>query len=151
VPPFTVELGQKNMKNKAPHRYREELLPDERLGPLVVDGELYFSPLDLARYELAQYKVANTVHSLNLHRAQIDRIQRKAEEDVRNINMQIVQLQSTLKSQEQELVAMQKDLAALYGIEMSAITYDDKTGRLLVEDDPIHVPPNPTQKIRRKK
>jgi len=138
------------MTKKKKKAYRSKLNENELSGPIIFDDYLYFSPLDLTRYELAQHKLANSLQGIKLKQAEIERVRKKAEDDIRTLNTAILQLQSTVKIQEQELKELQESIGELYKIDMSVVSYDDKTGKLFIEDEPLSVKTKTKKKTARK-
>ena len=116
-------------------------------GPVLVDGFLHFSPYDLARYELAQAKVLNSLQAIGLKKAEVDRTRRDYEDNLRQLNRDFGERSRQLNDDtqvvsqvsvraEQELLALQQELQVSYNLDFSKISYDDVTGKISVFEDP---------------
>lgn len=103
-------------------------------GPVRQDGLLYFSRLDLVRYELAQFKVANALQTVQLKEREIEAFQRNANERMRSMHVQLEQCKAHARRTSDELVTMQEAIARRYEVELSVITYDDQTGRITIQE-----------------
>jgi hypothetical protein len=115
-------------------------------GPREIDGDTYFSPYDLARYELAQIKVENSYMAIALKRAATEKAKYeyeaallKAKEvyeaNLRQNNEEVAQLLGISKNLENLLRTLQAELAASYKINLSKISYDDQTGKITVLEE----------------
>jgi hypothetical protein len=107
-------------------------------GPVRADGDLYFSPEDLNRYELAQYKLANTMQGIRLKKGEAEEFKKKAEAQLGQIQVQAMQLTKLAEQQKVALKNIQDDLTKTYGVDFSKVTYDDESGRITIppEDTP---------------
>lgn len=105
-------------------------------GPVFVDGLLYFSPYDLARYQLAEHKLANCLQGVRLKRFEL------AEETVRhNTAVKVMQydinsLTAEAANLQNALTALRDDLQVHYPIRFDEISYDDVTGRITIHGKP---------------
>lgn len=99
-------------------------------GPEIRDGEKYFSPEDLALYELAQYKVANARQAVQLKQHEADDYQRRANEKLSQLQFQVKQLRAFENQKKDALLRLQSAIAKAYDVDLSKVTYDDETGRI---------------------
>jgi hypothetical protein len=120
------------MTEKAPKKSNGKL---ELAGPVHDGDELYFSEEDLSRYELAQYKLANTMQGVLLKKHEMEDFRKKSEMQLGQMQVQIVQLTKMSEKQKNELEALQSALAELYEVDFSKITYDEETGRIQLSSD----------------
>ena len=110
------------------------------VGPRVHEGELYFSKEDLSRFELAQYKVANTLQGIQIKKNQVSAIRRKAEQDIAQVQAEIVALQHTVEKLKMEFSNLRQLVEKEYGLDLSEsgrVTYDDETGRIYDDGHPV--------------
>jgi hypothetical protein len=106
-------------------------------GPVVVDGFLHFSPVDLLRYELAQAQVLNALQGIGLKKAELERLRAEHEERQRKGQSDLAELTAHARSREVELEALQRELAETYELDLTRVTYDDVTGRIMVLGEPV--------------
>lgn len=100
------------------------------VGPLQVDDHMHFSPPDLHRYELAQYKQGHFTQAIALLRAKAEKVKREADEEVARISAEIHQTIKESNDAQAEFVKLQNEVQEVYGINLKEVTYDDKTGRI---------------------
>lgn len=100
-------------------------------GPAVINGEAHFSPEDLQAYELAQYKVLNAKQAVQLKVHEIEEYQRKANFKLAQMQALLKQVQAYEKQYRDRLVELQAAITKKYGVDLSKITYDDETGRIM--------------------
>ena len=108
-----------------------------RIGPVIVDGFKHLAPFDLVRYELAQMKIVAALQSIGLKKAESDQIRRDFEVRMHDVQHDVTVLQSELKSLETTLKALQEELAQLYNLDFSQVTYDDVSGRIYLPGDQV--------------
>ncbi len=125
----------------SPSIQSESSAPSTVQGPIYVDGNMCFSPLDLARYELAQAKVINNLQLLKLGAARVDELKRQFQDNMAVLNREQAEVNVFQRKLEADLLSMQTELASKYGINLQRITYDDVTGRITQHD----IPENPTE------
>lgn len=101
-------------------------------GPVIdEEGIMYFSGYDLARYELRQERILSAGQAINLKKAEMEAIKREFAARSTAINLDLGRLNSEFKQRKSSLLALQRELSDLYGIEdFSRVTYDDETGRI---------------------
>ena len=137
--PIPSSPPPKPKKTKA----KKEAKPPAASGPVVVDGFLHFSERDLLRYELAQHKIANSLQAVGLKKSAIVAAEKekgeaiaKAEKDfdakVRALHGDIAGLTSILKQEEASFLTLQGELASVYDLDLSQVTYDTESGKILV-------------------
>lgn len=135
---MTTRAQRKRTTKKTPKRTTKQRAPRAKSngkGPVFVDGYLHLSPFDLARYELAQGKVANTAQAIALKKHEADEETRNYKARMQQKANEMAQLAQTLKVVEDELRAMQTELQAAYGLDFSKVAYDDQSGKLTVLDE----------------
>lgn len=106
-------------------------------GPIIVDGFLHFSPLDLARYELAQAKVLNALQSIGLKRSELETARRQFEDRSRAISAELEQIVAISRKNESELMGLQSELQTTYGLDFKQVAYDDVSGKITVLGSPV--------------
>lgn len=106
-------------------------------GPHLQDGMLYFGPLDLARYELAQAKVLNSLQAIGLKKAEIDSAKRSYEDHIRRINGELTVITQAATRAEGELRTLQNELQESYKLDFTQVGYDDSTGKISVLGAPV--------------
>ena len=104
-------------------------------GPIKNEDGLYFSKEDLSVYELAQYKLANTLQGIRLKKNEAERLRQKVEGELGQMQVQIMQLTKMAEKQKLSLKSIQDELTEQYKVDFSQITYDDETGRIMLPPD----------------
>lgn len=104
-------------------------------GPIWVDDSMYFSPFDLARYNLAEMRVIHANNELHLK-------QMEMEKAVQRFNKMMEQLKHAEAQRKAELVQLRSELEVLYPISFNdpKLTFDADTGRLMHDGAPILKP-----------
>lgn len=134
-----------NTKSNAEKRPKKSEIEDAthstsgsvQTGPMIIEGYLHFSPYDLARLELAQAKLVNATQADKLKRAEGDQARRVYEDTIRKLNEELAFILAAGKVAESELGALQKEFEASYKLDFTQVTYDDKTGKILVLGSPV--------------
>lgn len=127
---------QKKMQTRvAEDVYEEPKAPG--VGPVVIDGFLHFSPLDLTRYELAQAKVLNALQAIGLQKAKVEETKRNFEDHIRRLNEEMQGIVQLSAKCECDLRALQAELQELYKLDFSQITYDDVSGKISFLGSPV--------------
>jgi hypothetical protein len=106
-------------------------------GPVLVDGFLHFSQVDLLRYELAQAQVLNALQGIGLKKSELERLRVAHEERQRSGQAEVSELTSFARARELELQALQRELEKSYGLDFTRVTYDDVSGKLMVLGEPV--------------
>jgi len=99
-------------------------------GPEYRDGAVYFSERDLATYELARARFETTVVMSEVIAHRIEKERREANERIlslRNDQAAKIKEQEKLRA---EVVSLEAEINAKYGIDLTTITYDEKTGKI---------------------
>jgi hypothetical protein len=107
-------------------------------GPVVDDeGTLAFSAADLAKYELAQYKVANLAQGIALKKSDLVTLEIKFKETVYKMQMDIAGLSAQSKIAQADLLSIQTDLARVYEVDLGKVSYDDTSGKIFQDGEPL--------------
>jgi len=106
-------------------------------GPSIIDGFLHFGKEDLLRYELAQAKVLNALQAIGLKRSELDRARVDFTERMRAGHAEVQELSNYSAAREGELRDLQKELATSYGLDLSKVTYDDVSGKIMMLGEPV--------------
>lgn len=104
-------------------------------GPIYVDEALHFSPNDLVRFELAQHKMANSLQSIALKRAEIVQFRSEMSQRARSLDSDLAQLMTISKSIEEAFLAYRAELEKQYKVDFSKTSYDDASGRINVLEE----------------
>jgi hypothetical protein len=119
---------------------QEENIPYTKVaqqGPIIIDGQLYFNPLDLARFELAQHKVANMRQAIAIKRGEQINLQHGYEVTSRRLREEEAQIEALLRVKEKEWKDLRDELQETYKVNFDDLTYDDVTGLLKVHGEPV--------------
>jgi len=95
------------------------------------DGSTYFTDEDLNLYELCQYKLRSALQATRLKQNEADEYQRKANQKLAQLQLQKKQLDVEVERHRKKLVELQQAITEKYGVDLSRVTYDDETGRIL--------------------
>lgn len=123
-------------------------------GPVVIDGFKCLSSNDLIRLDLLLEK---TLHCKSLQRAiagdiarikteateQVDRITREANGKIQSLTQQVAVHGAEQPRLEAELEAYRQALAGAYDLDMSRVSYDDRSGKIFVDTGGGHRSPVP--------
>lgn len=101
------------------------------------EGLLCFTSHDLARYELAQHRVLNDSQAIKLRKSEIERANIEAAQKVAKLTSEIKMLVNAQKEHAVELKALQDEIGSTYNIDMSQVSYDDATGRIYLNGNPV--------------
>lgn len=101
------------------------------------DGMLCLTKDDLTRYELAQYRVANDAQAIKLKRNEIEQVKVGAAQRVHQLTADVATLTTAQQLHVKELKEVQDEIGGLYGIDMSKMSYDDATGRIYLNGEPV--------------
>lgn len=107
------------------------------VGPVYVEGNLHFSAYDLLRHELAQAKLLNALQAVGLKQREATAARAEFEERMRVFSADLLALQGVARQQEAALRALQAELSADYGLDVSKVTYDDQSGRIYPLGEPV--------------
>lgn len=104
-------------------------------GPVWIDGQLYMSPFDLTRYNLAEARLANAGAMRALKRLEFER-------ETQKHNKVMDQLLADEVRQRDTMLMLRKEIAELYPVsfDSSNLTFDNETGRLMLDGAPILKP-----------
>lgn len=114
-----------------------ELHVGTKVGPVIVEGVMHLSPFDLTRYELAQHKVTGALQALGMKQRDIELAKRDFEARLAAMGNEATELMQVSQRQQQDLLALQNELAALYSLDFSQVTYDDVSGKIFVHAQPV--------------
>lgn len=106
-------------------------------GRVNEDGHLCFEKLDLLRYELARHRVVNDSQAIRLKKAEIDAAKRELAQAIQRLSTEVTALKMSQREREKELKALQDELGGSYGIDLSKMSYDDMTGRIYLDGEPV--------------
>ena len=94
--------------------------------PVVINGDMYLSPLDLKTYDLAEHKylVQNQARQLR---------ERERDDAMLRFNNKISELKKAEGQALKKLMELRSGIKAKYGIDLNdpSVSYDDETGRIL--------------------
>jgi hypothetical protein len=121
----------KKAKTEAPSKYKSSLA-----GPIYIDGVKAFSPLDLAKYELAQNKVQLTQQDMLLKQHELNQLKYNFEKAVGVLQMQAAETKAQQLEAERALAAIRAEVANVYEVDPEFMAYDDQTGRIRVLPKP---------------
>ena len=74
---------------------------------------------------------------MQLKQNELETVKRAAEQRARQIEVEVEQLKKTAQEHAQELKTLQDELEATYGLDLENITFDDSTGRIYIDGDPV--------------
>jgi hypothetical protein len=111
--------------------------PAKAGGPAIVDGFLHFSQVDLLRYELAQAQVLNALQGIGLKKSELERLRVEHEERQRKGQAELAELTAFTRARELELEALQRELEKTYELDLTRVTYDDVSGKIMVLGEPV--------------
>lgn len=114
------------MNDTKQHNRVVETGPDHR------DGEMYFSPHDLVRFELAQERVVNVDQAIELRRREASEAQRQHDARMQSIAVEVAKLRALKSKREDALRDLRAELAKVYDLDLARITYDDETGLIRI-------------------
>ena len=106
-------------------------------GPVLIDGFLHFNQVDLLRYELAQAQVLNALQGIGLKKSELERLRVEHEERQRAGHSELAELTSFARGRELELQALQRELEKSYELDLTHVTYDDVSGKIMVLGEPV--------------
>lgn len=106
-------------------------------GPVVSDGTLYLSPYDLARLELVHQRHLNRRQALEISRFRTRELHARYEAELVAVRAEEGQALMQVKMAEKEVETLRAELAKLYSLDFSAVTYSPTTGQLTLHDKPI--------------
>lgn len=99
-------------------------------GPVRVEHELYFTPQDRLLYENKQLEVRNALQAMALKKLEMAQARSTFENQLRALDQQLSTLTTDAKRREEELRALQTDIAETYSIDLQKIVYDSESGRI---------------------
>ncbi|MFO0677065.1 MAG: hypothetical protein U0169_11040 [Polyangiaceae bacterium] len=111
--------------------------PARSRGPVLVDGFLHFNQVDLLRYELAQAQVLNALQGIGLKKSELERLRVEHEERQRAGQGELAELTSFARAREFELQALQRELEKTYELDLTRVTYDDVSGKIMLLGEPV--------------
>lgn len=106
-------------------------------GPRTIEGILYFGEKDLLRYELQQTKFINSIQAYRIRKEEKGQFERDAAQRLKMFEVEIADLKALSSQEEAALVAMQDELQKAYGLNLKEISYDDKTGRIMLHGESV--------------
>jgi hypothetical protein len=109
-------------------------------GPVFADGFLHFNQVDLLRYELAQAQVLNALQGIGLKKSELERLRVEHEERQRVGQVELAELTSFARGRELELQTLQRELERTYELDLTRVTYDDVSGKIMILGEPIERP-----------
>jgi hypothetical protein len=101
-------------------------------GPVVVEenGDLFFSPNDLIRFELARYKLDNARKDVMLREFEISEEEHQHREKIQKMRNEEMILSNRLKKMEMEFGRIRALIEDSYKIDLSKIAFDQITGKI---------------------
>lgn len=108
-----------------------------RIGPVIVEGCKHLSPYDLARYELAQSRVVAANQALGLKILLTEKTKREAEAQLLKMQAEQDGIRTEMNLRQTALQELQTELAGLYGLDFQVVSYDDQSGKLYVQGEPV--------------
>lgn len=99
-------------------------------GPKTVGLDTFFDPDDLAHYELAQAKVANADLLAQLIESELKRVKIEHERRLEVLGGRLRLARQTKKQLANDLLRLQTRIGDKYSLDLSAIAYDDRTGKI---------------------
>lgn len=109
----------------------------EKVGRVDEEGHLCFAREDLMRYELAQARLLNSMQAIRLKKYEIEDKRREMTQALQRMGTEVTGLRVTLKQHEEELRMLQDELGKAYGVDLSKVSYDDVTGRITLDGEPV--------------
>jgi len=103
------------------------------VGPEIREGFVHLSRMDLLEFELRQSRVLAWQHKRKLMRYEIDEIRRQQDRA-------LLDAEARLAFETREYLSYKKKLGETYDVDFDQATYDDSTGRLLIEGAPLLAP-----------
>ena len=102
------------------------------IGPNYDGEDIYFSPHDLSRFELAQARVTMLEQEVKLEQAGMHRAEQAHAHAMQAAKNRVVSIVTERNKRAQELIALRGELEKLYGLDLSKCAYDDTTGRIRI-------------------
>lgn len=107
-------------------------------GPVTVDGHMHMSEQDLFHFELAQERIQSVLQQVQLNTLRAAEIKRQAEEQIRTLQSNNNQLAGIKMQREKELKDLRDAMSRAYGgLDWTKVSYDDKTGKIFVDNQPL--------------
>lgn len=106
-------------------------------GPEYRDGAMYLSDRDLATYELARTRYEATLLTLENLGHRVEKERRDANERInalKNDQLGQVKLSERLRA---DLLQIKTEVEAKYGVDLLSVSYDDKTGKIFVNQTAV--------------
>jgi hypothetical protein len=138
-----LEMPAKNAKKRALKKKEEQNKKEESSSSsssrcVMVNGLKHFNALDLARYNLAQNKIQNSLKEVGFKELEIrnmqlefEKLQMTYEKKVQQLIKERENLHVLALKEQGDLKKLQEELAEAYDINFSKpISYDDETGRI---------------------
>lgn len=125
--------AKKANSSKDPSATKESSGDFQLTGPRIDEetGEKMFSKEDLTQYELAQSRVVNAQQAARIKKYEADEYQRQANQKLASLQSQKKLLDVEAANRRAELKLLQDVVSAKYDIDLSQVTYDDETGRIM--------------------
>lgn len=108
-------------------------------GPVVRDGVVHLSPYDLVRVELAQLRRVNRQQALELTRARQRELTATYEANLATLRAEEGRCALQVNNADAGLDTLRKELAELYSLDFSQVTYNPATGQLMIHEAPVLV------------
>jgi len=99
-------------------------------GPIRSGHELYFTPQDRLLYENKQLEVRNGLQAIGIKKLGIAQAKSNFESQLRALDQQLATLTADAKRREDELRALQTEIADTYAVDLQKIAYDPQSGRI---------------------
>lgn len=105
-------------------------------GPEHRDDALYFAREDLLFVCLTEARGINALQATGLHRAYLQKMAERHENEKHVGELEMARLTGEAATLERFNQQMWADVGQLYGVDFSAASYDDTTGRITLLNEP---------------
>jgi hypothetical protein len=105
-------------------------------GPIFKEGVKHFSPLDLARFELAQAKVIDAQKDIRLAQMDMNQLRLNFEQAAKAMQDRHAAALVALRTHEKALMDLRQEVAKVYQVDINKITYNDTSGEIMYPPEP---------------
>lgn len=105
----------------------------ELSGPVIVNGELYFSERDRLLYNNRELGFESAVQAVELQKMRILQFKQEAEKRLMAAATELKKLESAAQDKMQSLHQLQGVLEDVYAVSFEKMSYDLNTGKILVD------------------
>lgn len=141
---FTTQPGKTASPAAAPPRKHPDdgrfpqnpqvMNPDRLAGPDRVDGDIYFSRLDLRLFELTQERVKSAALEVQLEERENQRLMLEYEAKRLKLQDGIRRKKEVATLKSLELNTLRREIEQVYKISLRQIVYDDESGKITIDD-----------------